>query len=106
MFRLVLAILLGMMAVGCASNQDSSSHVDEGMDPSNASQPGNGGSGAGSGGPAPMAGVGAGGMTPMTGTDSVQGGGSAAGQVAKDRAREIAGSSPSSINQMGGEEGN
>lgn len=107
MFRLVLAFLLGVIAVGCSPKGDPAPQADAGMDPGNAMQNGQSGpTGPNSGGPAPMAGVGAGGMTPMSGTDSVQGGGSAAGQVAKDRAREIAGSSPSSINQMGGEDGN
>lgn len=107
MKRLVLAGLLGVLAAGCSSGGDSASQADAGMDPKNAMQDGQPSpTGPNSGGPAPMAGMGAGGMTPMSGTDSVQGGGSAAGQVAKDRAREVAGSSPSSINQMGGEDGN
>lgn len=57
----------------------------------------------GTGGVTPMAGVGAGPMTPVAGAESVQGGGSAAGQVLKDKAKGVAGSSPSSLNQMEGE---
>lgn len=52
----------------------------------------------------PMGGVGAGPMTPVAGAEGVQGGGSAAGQVLKDRARGLAGQSPSSINQMSGDD--
>lgn len=55
---------------------------------------------------APMAGVGAGPMTPVSGSESLQGGGSAAGQVLKDKAKGLAGQAPSSLNQAGGEEGN
>lgn len=47
----------------------------------------------------------AGGMSPVTGTDSVQGGGSGVGNVMKDRARGIAGNSPSSLNQGSSDEG-
>lgn len=57
------------------------------------------------GGVAPIGSGVAGGMTPMSGTESVQGGGSSAGQVAKDRARGLANSSPSSLNSAG-DEGN
>lgn len=53
---------------------------------------------------APMAGVGAGPMTPVSGSESLQGGGSAAGQVLKDKAKGLAGQAPSSLNQAGGEE--
>lgn len=62
------------------------------------------GQGGGTGGITPMAGVGAGPMTPVSGAESVQGGGSAAGQVMKDKAKNLAGQSPSSLNQMGGDE--
>lgn len=54
---------------------------------------------------APMGGVGAGPMTPVAGTESLQGGGSAAGNVLKDRAKGVAAQSPSSLNQAGGDEG-
>lgn len=57
----------------------------------------------GTGGVTPMAGVGAGPMTPVSGAESVQGGGSAAGQVLKDKAKGLGGTAPSSIDQMGGE---
>ncbi|MBI5708178.1 MAG: hypothetical protein HZC36_14445 [Armatimonadetes bacterium] len=47
----------------------------------------------------------AGAMSPVTGTDSVQGGGSGVGNVMKDRARGIAGDAPSSLNQGTSDEG-
>ncbi|HVL38425.1 MAG TPA: hypothetical protein VM328_03440 [Fimbriimonadaceae bacterium] len=59
---------------------------------------------AASGGGIQIHGGGAGPMAPVTGTESLQGsGGSAGGQVLKDRARGI-GSSPSSLDQYGGGE--
>lgn len=60
--------------------------------------------GGGSGGVAPMAGMGAGGLTPVSGSESLQGGGSGVGQAAKDRAKQVAGSSPSSINSANDDE--
>jgi hypothetical protein len=59
--------------------------------------------GGGSGTIAPMGGVGAGPMTPVAGSESLQGGGSAAGQVMKDKAKGLANQAPSSLNQMGDE---
>lgn len=39
-------------------------------------------------------------MTPVQGAETVQGGGSGVGQAAKDKAREIGQTAPSSVNQM------
>ena len=46
-----------------------------------------------------VAGVGAGGMAPVSGSESLQGSGSGVGQAAKDKAKSVAGSAPSSLNQ-------
>ncbi len=65
------------------------------------------GSGSGSGNTVnvtPIGGVGAGPMTPVSGAENIQGGGSGAGQVMKERARGLAGQSPSSVNQMGSDD--
>lgn len=45
----------------------------------------------GGGGVAPIGSGAAGGMTPMTGTENIQGGGSGVGQAAKDQARRASG---------------
>lgn len=60
----------------------------------------------GGGGVTPMS-PGVGGLSPVTGAESVQGGGSAVGSVAKDRARQAAAGAgaPAGMGQMGGLEG-
>lgn len=58
------------------------------------------------GGVAPMAGVGGGAMAPVSGSETVTGsGGGSVGMAAKGKARDVANSAPSSVNQMG-EDGN
>ena len=73
--------------------------------PDNPSSASSASSAEGGGDIAPMGGLGAGPMTPVSGSESLQGGGSAAGSVLKDRAKGVAAQSPSSLNQAGGDEG-
>jgi hypothetical protein len=56
-----------------------------------------------SGGGIQIHGGGAGGIAPVTGTESLQGGGSGVGQAAKEKAKEVAGGSGSSAAQMNSE---
>lgn len=78
---------------------DGASNGSEGVsgEPSAQNQGGSAGQQGSDGGITPMGGVGAGPMTPVSGTESLQGGGSGVGQAAKDKAKEVAASSPSSI---------
>ena len=90
-----LSIILVGLSLGCKEPEETASE-----DPSAATSAVTGG-----GDIAPMGGVGAGPMTPVSGTENLQGGGSAAGSVLKDRAKGVAAQPPSSLNQAGGDEG-
>ncbi len=75
----------------------------------NATAPGNpdtpvssqGGSSGAGGNIAPMAGMGAGGLTPVQGSESIQGGGSGVGQVMKEKAKDIAAKGGGSVGNVG-----
>ena len=99
MFR-IAAIVLGIAVLvfvsGCKNPDEAKPDS-----PSTASTTPN----TGGGDIAPMGGLGAGPMTPVAGSESLQGGGSAAGSVLKERAKGVAAQSPSSLNQAGGDEG-
>ena len=98
MFRIAIALSALVFVFGCKSPENPAPE-----NPSTASSsPGAGGAG---GDIAPMGGLGAGPMTPVSGSESLQGGGSAAGSVLKERAKGVAAQSPSSLNQAGGDEG-
>lgn len=103
MKRILLVLLLASALVaGCDPLKSSS---DAGK-----AEPGTStaGSGAGTsaetgsqGGITPMAGVGGGPMAPVSGAETVTGsGGGGVGMAAKEKAKGVAGSSPSSLNQM------
>ena len=104
--KLIAKIVLGLAAaaaIGCSKPQPTS-----GTGPASPQDPAqtkstssNAPEGQG-GGIAPMAGVGAGPMTPVSGAESVDGaGGGGVGQAAKDKAKSMAATAPSSINQAG-----
>ena len=97
----LLVALVSLISLGCEKKpMGEPVPADGGATPAASAAPEAGGTG----GVTPMAGVGAGPMTPVAGAESVQGGGSAAGQVLKDKAKDVAGTAPSSLNQMGGDE--
>lgn len=103
------ALLMAFALIGCSKSTDAGSTDEQtqvGANETGAGEPGVNGNGgaAGSsnpnaGGVTPMAGVGAGGMAPVSGSESLQGSGSGVGQAAKDKAKSVAGSAPSSLNQ-------
>ena len=100
MFRfaaIVLSLAVFVLVCGCKSPSDATPDS-----PSTASSTPSAGGG---GDIAPMGGLGAGPMTPVSGSESLQGGGSAAGSVLKERAKGVAAQPPSSLNQAGGDEG-
>ena len=96
----IAAIVFGMalLAFVCGCKNPGDAKPDS---PSTASTTPN----TGGGDIAPMGGLGAGPMTPVSGSESLQGGGSAAGSVLKERAKGVAAQSPSSLNQASGDEG-
>ncbi|MGE0002743.1 MAG: hypothetical protein AB7F50_09190 [Fimbriimonadaceae bacterium] len=84
----LLAPLLSLVAFGCSS--EPTAVPIEGETPA-AEQPQTSSADPGSGGGiAPMTSGAAGGVTPVTGAESVQGGGSGVNQAAKDKARDVA----------------
>ena len=94
------ALAFGLALAGCKKepNAPSGDGTKSAQEPSTTSS--NTPAGSGSGGITPMAGVGAGPMTPVAGSESLQGGGSAAGSVLKEKAKGVAAGSPSSVSQM------
>lgn len=93
-------LLVGIALAGCRKSDPPPTTVPE-VDntplPSSAQASPNAGSGGVQIGPGFV-----GGATPVTGNESLQGGGSGVGQVMKERARGI-GNAPSSLDQMGGD---
>lgn len=98
----VLAIAFAAVAPLCGCQQEAT------VEPATAAQsepqaaPAGGGQG---GGVAPLSPA-AGGLSPVVGTESMQGGGSAAGTVLKGKAKEVAGQAPSSLDQLDSGDGN
>lgn len=69
---------------------------------SNPDTPVSSGSNPGGGGNiAPMAGMGAGGLTPVQGSESIQGGGSGVGQAMKEKAKGMAAKGGGSVGSVG-----
>lgn len=98
MLRIAFGLAVLVFVLGCKGPENPAPE-----NPSTASSSPN--ADGGGGGIAPMGGLGAGPMTPVSGSESLQGGGSAAGSVLKEKAKGIAAQSPSSLNQAGGDEG-
>lgn len=94
--KLTLCLLIALVAVlGCDPKPQAEPAPENPSTGTTAQSPD-----AGAGGVTPMGSMGAGGLTPVAGAESVGGGGSGVGQAAKDKARNVAGSSPSSLNQL------
>lgn len=104
MKHLLLASLLALALVGCkpAEPEANAAPTPDSNTPAPTAQAGGGG------GVAPMASGAAGGMTPMSGTDSVQGaGGGSTSMAAKGWAKDKVNNLPSSsAGQIPSEEGN
>lgn len=105
MKHLLFACLLGVLLVGCkpAEPESNVAPAPDANTPAPTAQ-----APAGGGGVAPMASGAAGGMTPMSGTDSVQGaGGGSTSMAAKGWANDKVNNTPSSsAGQMPAEDGN
>ncbi len=105
MKALLLTSLLALLLVGCkpAEPEANAAPTPDANAPAPTAQAPSGG-----GGVAPMASGAAGGMTPMSGTDSVQGaGGGSTSMAAKGWAKDKVNSTPSSsAGQMPAEDGN
>jgi hypothetical protein len=98
MKALLCTAIAGLVLIGCAPSGDAANNAPTTPDgPPHTTSEAAGGSGV-----APMASGAAGGMTPMSGTDSVQGsGGGSVGAAAKGMAKEKAGlAGGSSLDQM------
>jgi len=115
--RALLAVAAAVILVGCSQSGGTTEKPNEAMDPPVEQVPGSTNTGGGEADPsgstagnesgvgAVTAGATAGGMTPMTGTDSVGGGGYGVGSAAKEQAREAAGQAGAgSMGQTGGDE--
>lgn len=93
--------LVALFALGCAPKQEQAAGSEPASPPAAAKAPA---SGEGQG-VAPMT-MTPGGIAPVSGSESVEGAGSAGGQVMKDRARDLANKQSSSVPTAPSDEGN
>jgi hypothetical protein len=90
--KIVLGLAMAALLLGCNPTKQPASEPESSQPP------------AAEGGNVGIVSPAAGGLSPVTGGESIEGNAGGVGSALKGKAKDIAGSSPSSLNQMGGDE--